>query len=202
MPNLKLRSDSRIFITGKTGSGKTYLAQHLCKGVRRLVVLDPKGSLGGWGLDPWAPETREALLKGEPARLRISADIHDDPDSLWDEGMQAVYAAGNCTLYIDEIYAIVPPGQRPTQSLQAIWTRGREFNIGAWACSQRPTWCPLVVMSEAESYFMFRLTLLDDRRRMAAFMGEGVLTRITDKHGFFYMDAESESPLYVKELGG
>jgi hypothetical protein len=57
-------------------------------------------------------------------------------------------------------------------------------------------------MSEAEHYFCFRLTLEEDRKRLAAFIGPEVLNTIRDKHGFYYMSAEGDSPLYVRALKG
>jgi hypothetical protein len=168
-----------------------------------LVVLDPKGTLGGWDLVPWDETAKEKLRAGEPIRTRVvSSSLSMDLDELWLDAMLEVYAAGDCTLYIDEIYSVVPPGSRPSTAMVGIWTRGREFNIGGWATSQRPSWCPLFVLSEADQYFMFRLTVDEDRKRMASFMGEEVRTPIVDKHGFYYSNAEADAPIYVKQLGG
>lgn len=202
-------SDERIIITGQTGSGKTFLARQLLEGVKRLVVLDPKGMLRSpgeddaeygdienWKLREWSDDTEELLATGKPVRVRIPAPI----DGKWDEQLWVIYRSGNCVLYIDEIYGVVPPGRRPPEPLNAIYTRGRELGIGAVGVSQRPAWIPLELMSEPEWYFCFRLMLETDRRRMAEFMGMEVISRITDRYGFWTYNVHWDEPIYTEQL--
>ncbi len=194
---ISLRADERIFICGKTGSGKTFLARHLTGRLKRLIVLDGKGTLGSWGLLEWNRETRRALKSGEEVRTRVLLDTGArSADEFWSEVFETIYGAGNVTIYIDEMYAIVDPGARPLPILTALYTRGRELGIGMWTATQRPTWIPLVCISEAEHIFLFRLNLDEDRRRMSAFMSDAVMQPIRDPHGFYYMRAEWENPSY------
>jgi hypothetical protein len=130
----------------------------------------------------------------------VTAPLTDDYVTFWEDVFGLCFAAGNLTIYVDEAYTLSEPGARPGAMLRAIWTRGREFNIGAWAATQRPTWLPLFILSEADYYFVFRLTLSDDRRRMAEFMGEEVMRPIKDRHGFYYMGAVDDEPQYLSEL--
>lgn len=204
-------SNERIIITGQTGSGKTFLSRQLLDSVKRLVVLDPKGMLrspqpeedeaeyGGienWKLREWSQDAEELLSEGKPIRVRVPAPV----DGKWDDVLWKVYRAGNCVLYIDEIYGVVPPGRRPPDALNAIYTRGRELGIGAVGVSQRPAWIPLELMSEPEWYFCFRLMLDNDRRRMAEFMGQQVLNRITDRYGFWTYNVHWDEPVYTEQL--
>ena len=198
----RIRTDERVFICGKTGSGKTTLAKYLTAPIKRLVVFDSKGTLGGWGLLEYDDEAQKKLLEGEPARIRVLAPIGEDMDAdeFWNEIFRLCFEAGNVTIYIDELFAIVEPGARAPSYMQACYTRGREFGIGVWASTQRPSWVPLFTMSEAEHYFMFRLTLAKDRTTMAAFMTEEVDRPIKDAHGFFYMAASEDAPKYFRQL--
>lgn len=191
----RILSGERVFTCGRTGSGKTYIARHLCARVSRLIVLDGKGSLFTWGLDDWNRNTARALAGGKPVRARVVADV-DSPGQTWESAMRAVWEAGDCTLFVDEVYSIVEPGRPAPAVMSAIWTRGREYGIGAWASTQRPASVPLFTISEAGHYFVFRLTLEEDRKRMASFMGPEVMKPIRDKHGFYYMGAEDDSPAY------
>lgn len=200
MPRIHLASNERVLIAGKTGSGKTYLARYITRPIKRLVVLDGKATLNNWGLEPWDAGTVRALLRGEPIRARVVPPIGIDQSEYWNEAIMQAYHAGNCLIYIDELYAVAPPNQKPPDALWAAYTRGRELGLGVWAATQRPVWIPLFAMSEADHFFMFRLQLSEDRQRMAAFMGNEVTRTITDKHGFFYASSEADEPSYTQRL--
>lgn len=119
----------------------------------------------------------------------------------WDKALWEVLNAGNCHLYIDEVYGVVDPGSKPTPAFTAVFTRGRSMGIGTSASSQRPMWVPLFVLSESEHFFVFRLSLQEDKNRMAAFMGPAVRdTIIKDRHGVFYSYVTWDDPLYLPRL--
>jgi energy-coupling factor transporter ATP-binding protein EcfA2 len=200
MADIRIRSNDRVLIAGKTGSGKTYLARFLTRKLPRLIVIDSKASLGEWNLDPWNGDARRRLKNNEPVRARVLDDLQREPEEQYAELATLLLQSGNVTLYIDELYAVVPPSSRIPPPINALWTRGREPGIGVWASTQRPVWIPLVALSEAEHLFCFRLSLLDDRRRMAEFMTEEVLSRISDVHGFYYMQASEDEPHFIPEL--
>ena len=206
MVALQITSSQRVFTAGRTGSGKTYFERYVLAGIQRLVALDPKGTLGRmapeWNLEDWSDRGRRKLLAGEPVRLRVPpppVDVGDDP-RYWDTYIRDVYRAGNCILYLDEIYGVVPPGSKPPPSLTACYTRGRELGIGVHGCTQRPAWVPLFAMSEADWFFVFRLTLDEDRRRLASFMGASVMEPIKDRHGFLSYHVEWDEPIYTPQL--
>lgn len=199
-----IQSSNRVFICGKTGSGKTTLARELCKGLNRLVVLDSKATLTDWGLDDWGDKRYRRKFAKRGGRLRALAPIHEDPLEYWIEVLSWIWEQGNITCYIDELFAVVPPRSNPPHILNSLYTRGREFGIGMWASTQRPASVPLMTISESEFYLMFRLSLGDDRKRMAEFMTDAVLEPIKDVHGFYFMRAQDDAPTYIPEyrLGG
>jgi hypothetical protein len=176
-------SAERIFVAGKTGTGKTTVVRELLRPVKRVVVFDAKGTLTTpeWNLETWSDRGRRRLLDGEDVRLRVPAPL----DGNWSPYLETTFEAGDLTAFFDEMYGVVPPGKRPPEALVAMYTRGREFNIGTWAATQRPVWVPLFCKSEAEWMFVFRLMLEDDRKHMAAMCGPSVLTPIRDPFGFY-----------------
>ncbi len=208
--HIEIREDQRAAIVGKTGSGKTYLARRMLRPLRRLVVLDPKGTLHKWGLEEWDRGSRKRLADGEDVRVRVALEAGTNPNRFWEAVMQEVYEAADVFVYIDEAYGVVT-GPNPGEYLQAIWTRGREFRVGAIAASQRPKRIPLIMLSEADHLFVFRLGLKADRDFMAEFVpeastGEGEERTVfpdipvKDKYGFWYYNTEADRPLYIPKL--
>ncbi len=193
---MKIKANDRVLLAGKTGSGKTWFAHRLLAGVPRLVVIDPKATLIDWGLTEPGADDWTRLERGGTGRFRILAPIVDDPLMWYESLFQRLYDIGDLTVYIDEAYAVSSPGSRPGKYLAALYTRGRELGIGVWAATQRPTWIPLFLISEADWLIMFRLNLPDDRKRLAAIAGDRVMGRIPDKHGLWLYNVEDEKPRY------
>lgn len=165
-----------------------------------MIVIDSKGTLGDWQLEDYSPELMEALAQGKAARVRIVPPLEGADNSFYDSIFYFALQVGGLTIYIDELYAIAPPNAKPPTYLNALYTRGREFGIGVWSSTQRPSWIPLYTISEADHYFMFYLALDTDINRMAGFMGKGVLSPIKDAHGFYYASAQGRGATYSPRL--
>lgn len=188
---LRFRTDERVTLVGKTGSGKTTFARCALRGVSRLLVLDPKGTC------TWVPEIDRYALRALRKGRSFQARVHALTEAEWDEWMWMAFEAGDLVVYIDEVYGVVPPGRRSV-ALNALLTRGREFGIGVWSATQRPAWCPLVVLSEAEWLVVFRLQLKEDRKRVASIMGEDVEKIKLTGHEFLLYNAEWEKPVHIR----
>lgn len=204
MLDLTVSTNDRIFITGKTGSGKTYLMKFLTRQVKRLAVFDPKGSLDldDWKLEPFSDKGVSKLKNGEEARLRVRYLPGEEIATYWLKMLEVFYHIGNVTIYIDEVYQVNGgPTTTPSPIVNTLYTLGRELGIGVWGVTQRPSWVPLVHMSESDHFFVFRLNMLDDRRRMAEVSGSNnILEPIRDPYGFFYMRPEWEEAEYIPKL--
>lgn len=196
-----IQPNQRVFITGKTGSGKTYLARRLLSSARRLVVIDSKGQLDDWNLEAWDNQSRRNLRERAEVRVRVMLPAGQDPDRFWSDVLSEAYEAGDLFLYIDEVY-LMDVGKATRWALRAIWTTGRSYGIGAIAVSQRPRDIPRFLITEAEHFFMFRLVIFDDLKYMSDIMTEAVRVGVNpkDKYGFWYYDANDVRPHYYTRL--
>jgi ABC-type dipeptide/oligopeptide/nickel transport system ATPase component len=195
--NNRVKANERVAFVGKTGSGKTFAAMLMLASIPRVIVCDPKGTLAGnLDLQEWNKNNVRKFENGDDIRLRIPAPI----DNNWEPYFETCYETGNCTVYIDELYGVLNMRRLPPRYLTALYTRGRELNIGVWSATQRPTWVPLFALSEADWLFVFRLQLDADRRRMAEIMGSDVRDRELHNHEVLVYHQEWEQARFFTRI--
>ncbi len=97
-----------------------------------------------------------------------------------------VYLRRNTVVYIDEVFGVTN-GQIIPEFYHAIMTRGRELGIGVISSTQRPVSIPIVLKSEAEHRFIFRLKNDNDRRIAEDISNVNAdLIRQLPKYRFYY----------------
>lgn len=193
--NIKIKSGERVFLAGKTQSGKTTLAKYFLLPIKRLVVIDLKLGLADWGLEDYDKKHLRAIRNAEEYKIRVTTK----EESI--EVMSQLYETGYGTLFIDEIVALIPEQTKAPQIVTDIWQRGAFKKISGWAGSQRPKKVPLIFLSEAEHYFIFKLNLEADRKTVYDNTGSKMMLKPTpDKHGFYYYNLERNKTTYYKQL--
>lgn len=191
------RPTDRAIFVGQTGSGKTTLAEQMCSTRAFVVALDPKGLL------KWKGYQRYTTLDG--MRRVVDADPTKYPKIIYaphyaelqdaeviDEFFQWIYLRKNCTVYIDELYAITKNDNYPWH-MGACYTRGRERKIETWGATQRPARVPQIVFSESEHVYCFRLRMPQDRERVEDMTGiPAPAIQALPKRRFIYAPQEGE----------
>lgn len=192
---------SRSILAGKTGCGKTTLAQHLLNhylqsGYPSIVCIDPKGTFKLSGQVITAPEEVNDFQQEQVLIYRPDWNNDEKEDvEAYDRLLRWIMLRGNTILYIDEAYALAPNNVTYPKYLRAIYTRGREFNITAIAATQRPVSIPRVMYTEVDHYYCFALQAESDRERMAESMGKKVVVPAKG-YNFWYRTEEMDEAVY------
>lgn len=143
------------------------------------------------------------MVNNQPFRIQITQPVmsSDELADYYEYYFKQFYEIGNMVIYFDEVYAVTQSASIVKPYLNAIFTRGREVaKIGVVACVQRPARIPVVFISEDEHYFIFKLNLAADRKKMSEIVGDDVKQHIKDPYGFYYYDHSLDKPVYYSQL--
>lgn len=182
---MNIKAGDRVFIVGTTGSGKSYLSEFLLSARKDVVVVDPKGS--------FEFKTRKGVITSDFREVVK----HIGPEPLIYRPSLGECAAGipwfwiwvwhreNTLVYVDEVASITKPTTIPPEFARCI-QQGRSKHIGVWCGTQRPARVPIVILSEAEHDFIFRLRNPADQKRMAEYSDPKILLDPPRGHEFWY----------------
>jgi len=203
-----IKSNERLAVLGKTGSGKTTWAlKRVWEPLSSVVFYDWKNQHAA---DLNAPvvesleEVREALFAEKPEhrveKLVYVPDPFEKSTEKFDQLCELVWRKGNTHLIADELKGVYQEGGgvKPiTDHHDAIMTRGRARGIGMTNLSQRPKRIPLESISEAEHVIAFRLNLADDRKRLGEVFGSEHthLIRELSGHEWVYYHEALDEPV-------
>lgn len=179
--------NSRSVFVGQTGSGKTTLAREaLCRipAYRYVIVYDVKGQMksADWPGFKFVTafdelrKTADLKIKGSLAfpKIVFQPKVDEIPDASdlthAETFFRWIYYRQNTVVYVDEVYGVTGPQTIPFH-FKAILTRGRERGITTMMATQRPASIPQFILSESEYYFVFRLQMPQDKKRIRDIKG-------------------------------
>lgn len=193
---LRLGQEQHGFVCGATGTGKSKLSEFIVNDEHKAfsVVYDPKHSRT---ISEWRGQTYihhwEDLISYEHAETRriVYRPPLEDAENI--DAQRAffkwIYEQGHVRIYIDESSALL--------SSDNFWVRGclqrgRELGISVVAATQRPVSIPLITLSEATKFYIFRLNLEEDMKRIAKLTGISVEKQMMlEEYQFYYYNAAS-----------
>lgn len=165
---MQIRTDDRVFICAKTGAGKTtYAKRFLLSGYPRIVFWDIKHQNGDW---PHTFLARNPAGIGEGIVQKHSHILYQ-PDDIspddFNKVCQIVYNCGNVAIYIDEV-AFVTTGNHIEYYHKLLLVMGRSRGCGVITATQRPVNVANYCISEAEHFFIGKLQLEDDVKKIGS----------------------------------
>lgn len=205
----KIGREDRVTIVGASRSGKSYGAAFLLKEEikqkgEKVLIIDSKIS-GVFNDGPWHfistpaelddfylnPANRKKSVCYRPPFETTREQLIEDAETL----CRWAYLNGPMTVYIDEIMEVCKSATQFPPSLGGLATRGGERGVRLWVASQRPKGIPMVLISEANHYFIFRLRLDDDKSRISEAAEYNLDSAIGQlkKRQFLYVDSENET---------
>jgi hypothetical protein len=203
-----------VFYVGKTRSGKSFLARHLLKVARarkwRIVIVDPKRD---W-TRTYSTGSKEKGTVDAPVLVTqfdpsLAVQIYQPVE--WNGGVAKfctdIMQTGNTIVYWDEITQLVRGVNVPIE-FAVLWSQGASRGIGAWAGTQRPRNVPILIKDQSETWFVFRLPNLSDRKVVGEYIPVDDTPELVEKalpyRYFWYYNDSMERPVLVKpiDIGG
>jgi len=176
--------DQDICIVGAKGSGKSYLANQIMKGLNGISV---------WVHDP--------NYQFHSSRAMVFNDL-SEMLKVYDSAKRGHYILQPQVLIMDEIHNWLTK-QRVLKEFNQVILSGRPRGISCVSISSRPASCPNHILSNAKHVFAFKLNLESDVKFLEGYLGNDVWVlmppdkraRLKDEpaleeHTFFYRDMD------------
>lgn len=205
----------RMFISGKTGCGKTTVAREIARQARRCVWLDVKGlNEARWPAVVSAAEFLE--LEGSAARAdrldelldsapdqRLVVQLADRPDvrddAQVDAAAEAVYARGNVLLVVDDAMGAL--SVRPPYYLARCLGMGRSRGVGVMSIVTNVHNIPRDMLPQSDHVITGETHNEDDVKRLER---EGAVelgaARTLPRHEFLWYSREDGNTKRFKLL--
>jgi len=198
--------DEKIVIVGASGSGKTYLANEIMKGLNGISV---------WVFDPnYQFHSSRAMVFHDLAELLKVYDSakrghyilqpHDSSEHTFRRFNAEAFKRGNLVLIEDEIHNWLSK-QKVLKEFNQVILSGRPRGISVISISSRPASCPNHILSNVKHVFAFKLNLESDVKFLEGYLGNDVWVlmppdkraRLKDepaleKYTFFYRDLDMD----------
>lgn len=188
-----IKSNQRVAIIGKTGSGKSYLIRKVSHQFKRVLFFDPKHEHGDLkGQTTHTVETTKKVLEKKDNFFIIYQPYDLSPET-WNEVCEAVFRKGNMVVVMDEVERWSSP--RVVEWHDKIIRMGRTRGIGIIHLIQRPAFIDNYILSESEHFIIFNLNLESDRKKVEGVIGEVAekARDLTAYHFLYYSPLEREA---------
>jgi|WetSurMetagenome_2_1015567.scaffolds.fasta_scaffold01217_9 hypothetical protein len=173
---MNIKGSEHVFISGFTGSGKTYLSiQYLKNSLKHVFIFDTKNDLDDFAIfeNSYYFTSINDLFKINFKKIKIPSlfiyqpDIHEvNNPEIHDKFFKFCYDKKNCTILVDEVTSVCKNVFTLPFYYMSILSRGRSRNTNVWSLSQRPAQIPPLILTESTHMFSFHLNNKNDRKRL------------------------------------
>ena len=197
---MKYHSNHRIFVTGKTGWGKTWWAMHaIFPKLTRVLVHDRKFKLKGYPA-VYCHILQDIVVAWQKGKNKIVYQPYNPGVEDFDELCHLIFQRGNCVLIVDEVKSYTQVNKIPYW-LDELYRLGRERNTGVIALSQRPMYVHNTLISESDYIIAFHLELEGDRKKIAETVGKEAF-KLGELGKFHYLEYSPEEGVkWCKPIG-
>lgn len=176
---------NRLVVCGSNGSGKTVFGVWVMSTCSILdwrnnpvVIFDWKrdGLINSLGAKPWGLHQRPPTKPG----LYI---VHPDIDDLAavDVFLNRCWEQEDIGLFFDEGSEL-----EKSKAINRVMKQGRSKHVPCITCTQRPTWLPRSIFSEADYFALLRLNDRDDQTTVKRFVNADVYKRRAEHNALWY----------------
>lgn len=189
-------ASSRAVFIGKTGCGKTTLAEKICAQYQHVAVLDSKAELKWNGFQVF---DNLSAAKKASGKIIWQPNPHEQNEETYDEFFKWIYDRKHTVCYVDEVLAICKNTQNIPFWYRALLTRGRSRGVGCFNATQAPVYVPHWILSQSEHYYIFQMRLETDREKVEKITGISRKDLKSLKgHQFYYADDSEYFPKKIK----
>lgn len=194
---MQIEPNFRIFITGKTQSGKTYFARHLAKQIPNVLIYDIKRQYSDLGA------VVHTILELESAFSAGCTRVIYQPLDLSIEHFDAVCAwivehLRNITFFVEEVHKFAQKHKIPP-AFNTLLTvcQGPPYFIGIVSICQRTANVHNDILSQSTVWFVFKLFLLADAEAVEGSTNIKAqdIMNLPYFYYFSFNDADKEKPV-------
>ena len=204
--------DQDICILGSKGSGKSYLANQLLKGLNgiHVWVYDFNQQFHSSRAIVFNDLTKMLEVSDSAKRGHYILQPHDNSENTFRRFCEEGFKRGNLVLMMDEAHSFLTK-QKQLKEFNNIILSGRPRGISCITISSRTASLPNNVLTNAKHVFSFKLNLESDVKFLEGFLGSDVWVllppdkrhKLKDEpqlpeHTFFYRDMDTDNGMIGK----
>mgnify|MGYP000111933369 CR=1 FL=1 len=204
--------DEKIVIVGASGSGKTYLANEIMKGLNGISVwvFDPNYQFHSSRAMVFHDLSEMLKVYDSAKRGHYILQPHQNDENTFRRFCSEGFKRGNLVLIMDEAHSFLTK-QKQLKEFNNIILSGRPRGISCVTLSSRPASLPNNVLTNAKHVFAFKLNLESDVKFLEGYLGDDVWilmppdkrNKLKDEaelpeHTFFYRDMDKSEGVIGK----